>query len=135
MAAIDVKRFASADETRKFKAHGQLDLLTFEDMTVGCARFEPGWRWSEDVKPVAGTKSCEVEHFVYVISGRMRVRMDDGKEADLKPGDMAHIEPGHDGWVVGTEPCVCIDFLGAATYAQDAAKRQRKPEAATAAMH
>ena len=72
--------------------------------------FEPGWRWSTDVKPIAGTQSCELPHFLYVVSGRMRVLMDDGREVELRPGDVASIPPGHDAEVLGDEPCVTVDL-------------------------
>ena len=77
---------------------------------IGKAVFEPGWRWSTHVKPIAGTESCEFPHFMYVICGAMRVRMDDGSEVDLRPGDVASIPPVHDAEVLGEEPCVTIDL-------------------------
>jgi quercetin dioxygenase-like cupin family protein len=80
--------------------------------------FQPGWRWSEDVKPIAGTQSCQAPHAIYVISGRMGIRMDDGTEGEIGPGDIAMIEPGHDAWVVGDEACVGVDFGGYASYAK-----------------
>ena len=82
------------------------------------AIFEPGWKWSESVKPIAGTDSCQVAHMGYQISGRMKVRMDDGSEQEFGPGDAGVIPPGHDAWVVGDEPVVFIDFQGAALYAK-----------------
>jgi quercetin dioxygenase-like cupin family protein len=80
------------DETREFE-NGKLDLVNLSDVTVGRAVFEPGWRWSEHVKPIAGTESCEVPHVGYVLSGRMRVRMDDGTEHEFGPGDAGTIPP------------------------------------------
>ena len=84
------------------------------------ARFtmEPGWRWSECVKPVAGTDSCQANHLLYCISGRMHVAMNDGSEAEIGPGDVVAIPPGHDAWVVGDEPCVSVDWGGSANYAK-----------------
>ena len=79
-------------------------------VTVGRAKLEPGWRWSNDVKPIAGTTSCQVHHKGYVVSGRLHVVMDDGTEADLGPGDAHEVPPGHDAWVVGDEPYVGVDF-------------------------
>ena len=84
--------------------------------------FEPGWRWSESVGPIAGTKSCEVHHNGYCVQGRMRVRMDDGAEQEVGPGDVFVLPPGHDAWVVGEEPCVVYDFAG--QMATDYAKPQ-----------
>jgi hypothetical protein len=80
--------------------------------------FEPGWRWSEDVKPLAGTASCENHHSGYVLSGRMHLVMDDGTEDDIGPGDLFDIPPGHDAWTVGNEACVLIDYAGMQHYAQ-----------------
>jgi quercetin dioxygenase-like cupin family protein len=119
MATVERKRFDKPDETRSFPANkGQVDLLNLGGGVVGRATFAPGWRWSEHVKPMAGTDSCEATHLGYVVSGRQMVRMDDGTEVEFGPGDVISIPPGHDGWVVGDEPCVVLDFAGMANYAQ-----------------
>ena len=101
---------------------------------VGRGVFEPGWRWSVDVKPLAGTGSCEASHRAYVLSGRMHVVMDDGQETDIGPGDFAVIPPGHDAWTVGKEPCVMFDFAGMETYAMSAEARSEEAHG-TAASH
>ena len=111
------KNLDTPDETRSFE-HGDLKLVTIEGATIGRAVFRPGWKWSNDVKPVAGTESCEAPHTGYVISGRLHVRMDDGTEAEAGPGDAVVISPGHDAWVVGNEPCVMLDWSGSANYAK-----------------
>lgn len=103
-------------ETRPFKAHGHMDVVTLGDFTLGRGTFEPGWRWSEDVKPIAGTDSCQTRHTGFCLSGTMGVRSDDGSEFTLSTGDVVVIEPGHDAWTVGDEPCVFID-TGVAAYA------------------
>lgn len=108
--AIEVKNFDAPDEARPFESNGELRLVTVAGKEIGKGVFEPGWRWSEHVKPIAGTESCEFPHFVYVVSGRMRVVMDDGMEVELRPGDVASIPPGHDAEVVGEEPCVTVDL-------------------------
>jgi quercetin dioxygenase-like cupin family protein len=87
-------------------------------LTVGRARYEPGWRWSVHVAPTAGTPTCEVAHVGLVVSGHAKVRMDDGREIDLRAGDLFAIAPGHDSWVVGDEPYVSLHFLGADDYAR-----------------
>lgn len=120
MAKMLLKKFSSADETRPFKAHGYVDILNVEGGTVGRGVFEPGWKWSEDVKPLAGTKSCEAAHSGYVLSGSMHVVMDDGQEEEMGPGDYFVIPPGHDAWTVGDEPCVLLDFAGMSDYARQA---------------
>jgi EutQ-like cupin domain len=117
MAKMLLKKFSSADETRPFP-HGRVDILKIGDGTVGRAVFEPGWKWSRDVQPIAGTKSCEASHSAYVLSGRMHVVMDDGEEGDFGPGDYLVIPPGHDAWTVGNETCVVLDFSGMEHYAQ-----------------
>ena len=118
MANLASKRFDNPDETRKFIDKGRVDLVNIGDGVVGCATFEPGWRWSEHVKPIAGTDSCQVPHLIYVISGRQKVVMDDGTELELGPGDVTYIPPGHDGWTVGDEAAVALDFAGMGEYAK-----------------
>ncbi|MFE0698753.1 cupin domain-containing protein [Streptomyces sp. NPDC058872] len=118
MAGILRKSFDAADETRPFEEDkGRLDVLTGGNGSVGRAVFEPGWQWSRHVKPIAGTDSCMVRHIGYVVSGRMKVAMDDGEAVEFGPGDFMEIEPGHDGWVLGDEPCVIVDWAGYSDYA------------------
>lgn len=116
-AGMQRKSFDSPDETRKFE-NGKLDIASLGDTTMGRAIFEPGWKWSTSVKPIVKTDSCQQHHTMYMISGRMRVRMDDGTEQEFGPGDAGIVPPGHDAWVVGNERCVTIDFTGAKTYAK-----------------
>lgn len=111
------KNIGTPDETRKF-SNGKMDVVKVGDLTFGKAVFEPGWKWSEHVKPIAGTASCMVNHNGFVVSGRMRIRMDDGSEVEVGPGDVFVCPPGHDAWTVGNEACVAYDFSGAATYAK-----------------
>jgi quercetin dioxygenase-like cupin family protein len=118
MAGLERKRFDDADETRPFQDKGQVDLVNVSGGVVGRATFEPGWKWSDHVGPIAGTKSCQAPHVGYVVSGRQKVVMDDGTELDIGPGDVVSIPPGHDGWTVGDEPCVVIDFAGMSNYAK-----------------
>ncbi len=117
MAAVESQSIDHPHERRPFQAHGHMDVVTFGDFTIGKGTFEPGWRWSSDVKPIAGTESCQVLHTGFCLSGRMTVRMDDGTEATVGPGDVVRIEPGHDAWVDGDEPCVLLD-TGVARYAK-----------------
>ena len=118
MAALEVKSFDSPDETREFEGKGKADVLELGGHTVGRATFEPGWKWSNNVKPIAQTDSCEVSHLGYVVSGRMKVYMDDGSEHEVGPDDVFAIPPGHDAEVVGDEPCVMLDFGEFGDYAK-----------------
>lgn len=106
------------DETRAFVDKGRVEVTHLSSGDAGFGTFEPGWRWSEHVKPIAGTDSCQVEHVGYVLAGRMHIAMDDGHEVDLTPGDFFTIPPGHDAWIVGEEACVLLDFGGLHGYAQ-----------------
>lgn len=120
MSGLEGKGFGSPDEVREFQAHGKMDMINLDSGPVGRGTFEPGWKWSNDVKPLAGTDSCQVAHVGYVVSGRMVVRMDDGTEHELQPGEVLNIPPGHDAWTVGDEPCVMVDFGGLQGYAKSA---------------
>ncbi|HKG36399.1 MAG TPA: cupin domain-containing protein [Solirubrobacterales bacterium] len=118
MATIEVKNFDSPDETRPFEGKGQAEVVNIGGREVGKGTFEPGWRWSENVKPIAQTDSCEVAHFGYVLSGQMRIFMDDGSETQIGPGEVVAIPAGHDAEVVGDEACVMVDFGDIAEYAK-----------------
>jgi len=118
MAAVEWKSFDSPDETRPFKSHGQAEMVQVAGHTVGRGTFEPGWKWSQDVKPIAGTDSCEVSHLGYVLSGRMKIHMDDGSDHEVGAGDAVAIPPGHDAEVVGDEACVMVDFGEIEAYAK-----------------
>src|ERR671939_833674 len=104
--AVDVKSFDQPDETRQFEGNGHVDVVQIGGRTIGRGTFEPGWRWSENIKPIAQTDSCQVSHLGYVLSGRMKVMMDDGTEQEVGPGNIVAIPPGHDAEVVGNEACV-----------------------------
>ncbi|WP_329026398.1 cupin domain-containing protein [Streptomyces sp. NBC_00690] len=119
MAGLLIRSFDSADETRPFPdGTGRLDLLETPGGPVGRAVFEPGWRWSEHIKPLAGTASCQEAHTGYVVSGRIKIVMDGGESAEAGPGDFLQIPPGHDAWVLGEEPCVAVDWTGYGNYAK-----------------
>lgn len=118
MAGLEHRRFDAPDETRPFQANGQVEIINIGGGVVGRATFEPGWKWSDHVGPIAGTESCQSTHLGYVVSGRSAVRMDDGSEIEFGPGEVVFIPPGHDGWTVGDEPAVFVDFAGMANYAK-----------------
>jgi mannose-6-phosphate isomerase-like protein (cupin superfamily) len=118
MSELRIERFESPGETRTFE-NGRFELVEIGGVTVGRARYEPGWKWSEHVGPTAGTDTCQVEHVGLVVSGQAAVLMDDGTEVVMKPGDLFYVPPGHDSWVVGDEPYVSLHFLGADEYASE----------------
>jgi hypothetical protein len=111
------RSFGSPDETRSFP-NGKAEILNVGDAAIGRLVLQPGWRWSNDVKPAAKTESCEAPHFQYHVSGRLAIRMDDGKEFIAGPGDVTSLPQGHDAWVVGDEPVVVVDWFGASNYAK-----------------
>ncbi len=113
----EVKNFEQADEIREFP-HGRLELVKIGGMIVGRAKFEPGWNWEQDVQPIVKTDSCEASHFMYIISGVMKVRMDDGTEFECRAGDVCLIPPGHNAWVVGDEPVEVVDAQGMGIFAE-----------------
>ena len=115
MSTFQKKSFNAPEETRT-PTNARVELVKFGDMPVARVSYGPGWKWSEHVKPVVGTDSCQVAHFNYGISGRLHVRMDDGTESEVGPGDVQLLGPGHDAWVVGDKPFVMLDFQGGKIY-------------------
>jgi len=118
MAGLERKRFDDPDDTRPFRDKGHVEIVNIGDGVVGRATFQPGWKWSDHVKPIVGTDSCQAAHIGYVISGQQVILMDDGTELEIGPGDVVSIPAGHDGWTIGDEPCVVLDFAGMADYAK-----------------
>ena len=116
--SLEIKSFDSPDETRPFADKGSAAAVSLASGTALKGTFEPGWRWSEHVKPLAQTDSCQAAHLGYVLSGRMHIVMNDGTEGECGPGDAVSIPPGHDAWTVGDEPCIVVDWQGMADYAK-----------------
>ncbi len=112
----ELKHFTKPDEVRNFPK-GKLEIVNIGGAVIGRATFEPGWRWSTSIQPLVKTESCEAPHFQYHVSGTLMVKMDDGTEIECKPGDVSLLPTGHDGWVVGDEPAVVVDFQGMVDYA------------------
>jgi hypothetical protein len=118
MAVLAKKCFENPDEVRQFTdGKGLVELVHLHGHTIGLGTFEPGWRASENVKPIPGTDSCRVDHFGYELEGRMALKMEDATERELVPGDTLHVPPEHDAWIVGGERCVLPDFCGLKGYA------------------
>jgi class 3 adenylate cyclase len=111
MATLQVKNLDHPDEVRPI-GRGHVDLVDLEEVTIGRAVCLPGWRWSEDVGPIAAVESCPAHHRGYVIEGRFAVRLDDGVSAEFGPGDAFDVPPGHDSWTIGPRPCITLEYAG-----------------------
>jgi hypothetical protein len=111
------KTFTNPDEIREFPL-GRAEILKLAAGEIGRLVFQPGWRWSEHVKPLAKTASCEAPHYQYHVAGRLAIKMDDGTELVAGPGDVTSLPSGHDAWVVGDEPVIVVDWFGASNYAK-----------------
>ncbi len=114
---IEQRDFAQPDEVREFD-NGRAEILQVGGTEIGRLVLQPGWRWSESVKPIAGTELCEAPHFQYHVAGTLRIRTADGNELDATPGQVTSLPAGHDAWVVGDEPVVVVDWFGASHYAK-----------------
>src|SRR5262245_1926838 len=119
MAQTTKKSFDQPDEVRTMPK-ASMAIVKMGDIVYGKGVIEPGWKWSECVKPIVQTESCQVHHKGFIVSGRMHIKMDDGSEVELVAGDVMDCPPGHDAWVVGDEPCVAYDIAGAVNYAKPA---------------
>jgi len=116
MPRLQYKSFATPDDLRTF-SNGLAEIVTIDEAVVTRVVFEPGWRWSTDIRPIAGTDSCQLHHLGYSISGTMRIVLDDGQALDIPPGSIYEIPPGHDSWVVGDEPWLTIEWTSGRTFA------------------
>jgi uncharacterized cupin superfamily protein len=109
MAGLEIKNAQQPDERRSMSGKGEVQVVKIGDHSAMAGTWEPGWRWSEHIKPIAGTDSCQVDHRGTILAGRIHVVMNDGTEADAGAGDVYVIPPGHDAWVVGDEPLTFVD--------------------------
>jgi class 3 adenylate cyclase len=117
MARLQHKRLDHADEVREYPG-GATEIFELDDFVIGRMVMHPGWRWAQDVKPIAETDRCMYHHLGYTVGGRLHVVLEDGTEDEIGPQEMFEIPPGHDAWVVGDEPWEAIDFRGARSYAR-----------------
>lgn len=117
MDRAEHRAFAEPDELRTFP-NGHAEILSLDGGDVGRLTFSPGWRWSNDLKPLVHTDSCESPHFQYHLSGKLGIRMDDGTEYVAVTGDVTSLPGGHDAWVIGDEDVVVVDWFGASRHAQ-----------------
>ena len=116
MPSLQYKSFASSGDVRTFP-NGQAEVVAIDESIVGRATYQPGWRWSTDLAPVMGTRTCQLHHEGYSVSGVMHIEMDDGGTLDIPPGSAYEIPPGHDAWVVGDEPWVTVVWTSLRKYA------------------
>ena len=119
------RRFTEPSDVRTIP-HGRIDIVDLDDTVVGRMTYEPGWRWSVDVRPIARTDTCQYHHLGVTLSGRLRAQMADGTELELGPGDVFEIPPGHDAWVVGEEPWVSVDFEAMRTFGRQRDTRDER---------
>jgi hypothetical protein len=117
MAGVEIRDFSNPDEVRS-PDRTTVELVKLGGGEIGRYTFQPGWRWSECIKPVVKTDSCQVEHVGWVVSGSLHVEHEDGSTGEATPGSVYRIGPGHDAWVLGDDPVVVVEFQGAATYAK-----------------
>jgi hypothetical protein len=117
MAGIEARDFSSPEEIRT-PEKTRIELVSLGGGQIGRYTFQPGWRWSECIKPVAKTDSCQVEHIGFCLSGSLHVEHEDGTEVEVVPGKVYRIAPGHDAWNAGSEPAVMVEFQGAANFAK-----------------
>jgi len=109
MASFQKKRFEKPDETKSLPK-ARVDVARVSDLTLTRTTYMPGWKWSSDMKSIAGTNSCQKHHVGYCLSGHMAGRLDNGSTWEIGPGDVIDIPPGHDGWVIGDEPAVLLEY-------------------------
>jgi hypothetical protein len=119
MASIETKNMDRPDELRT-PEKTSVNVVHLGDATVARLTLQPGWRWSDCIKPIVGTESCQAAHLGFVVSGKIHIASTDGTEADISAGDTYRLDPGHDAWVVGNEPLVALEFESktAETYAK-----------------
>ena len=121
----ELQSFLRPDEVREFP-NGRAEIIAVGGAQIGRLVLQPGWRWSNDVQPIAQTPSCEAPHFQYHVSGRIGIRMDDGTEFVAGPGDVTSLPSGHDAWVIGAEPAVVVDWFGASNYAKRSSEKKER---------
>jgi hypothetical protein len=114
---VECRAFGEPDEIREFD-HGRAEVLNMAGGSIGRLVLHPGWQWSRDVKPIAGTEWCEAPHFQYHVAGTLHIQMADGTEFDAGPGSVSSLPQGHDAWVVSDDDVVLVDWYGASDYAK-----------------
>jgi class 3 adenylate cyclase len=124
MIDLRLRNFAAPDQTVEFPLL-KAEIVELGDFTVGYVVHQPGWRWSEHVRPTVGGEWCQARHVGVLLSGRLGVRLADGRTYEIGPLEIADVPPGHDGWVIGDEPAIQIEWAGIHTFFGPAASRGR----------
>lgn len=106
---MEAKSFQNPDQVMDFP-NGHADVVEVGGHTLLSVSFDPGFRWSRDLAPALGTEMCMTRHLLQVVSGRMGLRLADGNEVEIGPGEVAFVDPGHDSWTVGESPCLWFDY-------------------------
>jgi quercetin dioxygenase-like cupin family protein len=119
VSKLQVKSHSSPDEVRT-PQKTRVEVNQLEGFTLGRFTLEPGWRWSECIKPVVKTDHCQLSHVGHLVSGRLTIRLSDGTQKTINPGESYAIPPGHDAWVEGNQPVVLIEVMSADAYAKPA---------------
>lgn len=125
MARLQRGRFQDAEDVRTHP-NGKVEVVALDDRVIGRMTYQPGWRWSVDIKPIAGTQTCQFHHVGITMSGRLRVAMGDGLELEVGPGEIFEIPPGHDAWVIGDVPWVGVDFEAMRSFARPSSTTTRR---------
>ena len=112
MTNVEVKSFSNADEINDNFDNAKIEAVNVGGQRIMKLSLEPGWKWSNDIKPTVGTDSCQATHLGVIVSGTVAVKHNDGTEMSYSAGDAYSIAPGHDGWVVGNDPAVVYEFAG-----------------------
>ncbi len=121
VSRFEVKSHNSPDEVRSANK-ARLEIARLEALTLARFTLEPGWRWSESIKPIVKTDTCQLNHVGYCVSGRLTIRMNNGTQKTINPGDSYTIPPGHEAWVEGNERFVGIEMMSAEQMAKPAAR-------------
>lgn len=119
VSTFEAKSHDRPDEVRT-PDKTRVEIVRLQGVTIGRFTLQPGWRWSQCIKPVVKTESCQVSHAGYAISGSISVRMGDGNQKTIRAGESYTIPPGHDAWVEGSEPFIAIEVMSAEIYAKPA---------------
>jgi hypothetical protein len=110
---------------RRVVGRVQLDVGRAGDARVKRLIYPPGFHWSKDMKPAVGTDFCMHAHVGFLAHGEIHIEYSDGCIIEHRAPQIVAIDPEHDGWVVGKEPVVLIEF----DFESDTVRRTGMPDA------